>query len=266
MTEYRSEEIIAATRYMMELNRTNIPELRGVNFVGKLDLEDIHYMGHSFGGASVLYAALKNSANNNNDSSFKIRSIVTHDVMADWIPDSTRLSLFDGERLKDSKTNHTYWTKTMTTTMSDSHHKGRGKQSSSFHPSSSIHNFDLFLLFSHQWESNNWGGVEVLQDMYKRNVFGRQRRIGKNNDNDGQQQQLSLSRVEVVDSAHHIEFSDLCMITPTWLARMVNLTGAESPLKTAKDIHTRTLNFLMEVRGQERTSAILSNNNNHQTK
>ena len=280
MTEYRSQEILATTRYLVGLNQTNLPELEstGVSFVGRLDPNDVHFMGHSFGGASVLHAAFQSAkavaeAIDHGDSTSSEqrpilplvpKSIVAHDPVSDWMPDHTRWSLFDLERLKDSNTNHTYFTK--------------GQPSPSLSPSLSlspspllpsissvsIHNFDLFLLFSHQWGMLNWGGIKSLQDMEHRRVLGRTRTskthgMGDNggstssssSSNLAREQTLSLSKVEILDSAHHIEFSDICMITPTWLARAVNMTGVQNPIETAKDIHTKTLNFFMQVRGQE---------------
>jgi hypothetical protein len=217
MTEYRSEEFLAATEHVIDLNRHNLPELEdaGVSFVGKLDTDEIHYMGHSFGGATSFHAARKAGKR-------RPSSVIAHEPASEWIPDATRGSLFDAKRLKGSNTNYTFWTSDST----DGH-------------SSSVHDFDLLVLFSHEWERKQWGGVEVLQDMQQRGMFGRK--------------QGGISRVEVVDSAHHIEFSDMAMLTPTWLARGVGMTGEKSPLESAKDIHMRTLNFLKEVRGQEGT-------------
>lgn len=272
MTEYRADEIIAATLYMSEvLNRTHTPELqsKGVSFRGRLDADAVHFMGHSFGGVSVLHAAHKIAAmkaaaaagsatTEMKTKSFLLprpRSVVAHDPASDWIPDSTRRSLFDVERLKDSTANHTYWTRTEAATTAATNvgnYEEEGQQSQQPRPpiaSFSIHDFDLFLLFSHEWGHRNWGGISVLQDMHQRQVFGRTT-SKKSNNNGGKNELVSVSRVDILDSAHHIEFSDLCMITPTWLARSVGMTGTKSPLETAKDIHTRTLNFLMEVQGQ----------------
>ena len=273
MTEYRAEEIIAAALYMSEvLNRTDIPALQsnGVSFHRRLDADNVHFIGHSFGGASVLRAAHKiaamqaaaaagSAAADTVMASFlppRPRSVVAHDPASDWLPESTRQSLFDVERLADSTANHTYWTRTAAATTAamtignheeEEHPRQRPRPPTS---SFSIHDFDLFLLFSHEWRQQNWGGVDVLQDMYLRQVFGRSTRATPN-DAVGDTDLVSISRVNIADSAHHIEFSDLCMITPTWLARAVGMTGTNSPLETAKDIHTRTLKFLMEVQGQQ---------------
>jgi pimeloyl-ACP methyl ester carboxylesterase len=101
MTEYRSEEFLAAVRATIALNHNNIEELEryNVSFVGKLKVNEVHYMGHSFGGATSLHAARKRPPT----------SIIAHEPAAEWIPDGTRSSLFDQKRLAGSHINYTHW-------------------------------------------------------------------------------------------------------------------------------------------------------------
>jgi pimeloyl-ACP methyl ester carboxylesterase len=174
--------------------------------VGKLDVDEIHYMGHSFGGATSLHAARQRPPT----------SIIAHEPATEWIPDATRGSLFDLERLQKSPTNYTVWT-VNNTDLDDT--------------LPSVHDLDMLVLFSHEWDTKQWGGVDVLKDLQERGLFG-----------------SGASRVQVIDGAHHSEFSDTCMLTPTWLARGVGITGSRSPLDTAQEIHALTLDFLHAVR------------------
>ncbi|KAL3931269.1 MAG: hypothetical protein SGARI_004251 [Bacillariaceae sp.] len=102
MTAYRAQELLSVVKSILDLNERNIPELErtGLDFRNTIDANDIHYMGHSFGGASALHAAEQRPP----------KSVLAYDPVTDWMPKESRLSLFDMERLKDSKTNHTYWT------------------------------------------------------------------------------------------------------------------------------------------------------------
>jgi hypothetical protein len=77
MTKYRSDEILGAVETMVSLNDKNIPELMavGLDFKGKLNTNEIHYMGHSFGGAAAFHAAHRRVPT----------SVIAHDVS---IPES----------------------------------------------------------------------------------------------------------------------------------------------------------------------------------
>lgn len=50
MTEYRAEEFLAVVKATLSLNTKNIEELasNNISFVGKLNTDELHYMGHSF--------------------------------------------------------------------------------------------------------------------------------------------------------------------------------------------------------------------------
>jgi hypothetical protein len=38
---------------------------------------------------------------------------------------------------------------------------------------------------------------------------------------------------KIIKEAHHNEFSDMCMLTPLWLARSTGVTGTRNPIDTA---------------------------------
>lgn len=48
----------------------------------------------------------------------------------------------------------------------------------------------------------------------------------------------------VIAAMKHNEFSDMCMLTPLWLARGVGVTGERNPIDTAREVHDRTRVFL----------------------
>lgn len=204
MTEYRSEEFLAAVRATIALSHNNIDELEryNVSFVGKLKVNEIHYMGHSFGGATSLHAARK----------LPPASIIAHEPAAEWIPDGTRASLFDQQRLAGSQGNFTFW-----------------QVHENDDLSISLHDIEMLILYSSEWQEKNWGGVDALSDMYARRQFGPPN---------------GSSRVAVIEGAHHNEFSDTCLLTPVWLARATGITGKRSPIETAEEIHSHTISFL----------------------
>jgi dienelactone hydrolase len=212
MTEYRAEELVAAVEGILRLDEETIPELalHNVSFVGKLNVDELHYMGHSFGGATSLHAARKGRPPT---------SIIAHEPASDWIPDATRASLFDLQRLEGSRVNSTRW---QVHNVTDDN------------LAVSVHDHEMLILFSHEWETKKWGGVDVLLDMHERGRFGP---AGS-----------GASQVAVIAGAHHSEFSDTCMLTPTWLARATGITGERNPLETALEIHQHTLSFLKALR------------------
>jgi pimeloyl-ACP methyl ester carboxylesterase len=215
MVAYRAQELLAVVDNVLKLNENNLPDLQsvGIDFRGLLNTNDIHYMGHSFGGATSLHAATQRPP----------RSVIAHDPVMDWMPQSSQSSFFDLNRLKESKTNHTYWT-------SKSHHDASDTNSPT---GLSLHDTtELLVLFSHEWYTKGWSGIDVMKDMADRKVFGRE---------------SGVSRFGIIDQAHHNEFSDASMLTPLWLAREVGLTGPRNPLDTAQEIHFETLHFLRAV-------------------
>jgi pimeloyl-ACP methyl ester carboxylesterase len=209
MVAYRAQELLAVVDSTLNLNDENLEELRavGLDFRGLLNVNEIHYMGHSFGGATSLHAATLRPPT----------SVIAHDPVTDWMPPASLSSFFDLNRLRESNLNHTYWTST----------KIPSDASTSLHDTT-----ELFVLFSDEWYRNGWAGIDIVKDMHDRKVFGR---TG------------GVSRVAIIDRAHHQEFSDACMITPLWLAREIGLTGPRNPLDTAREIHLETLDFLRSM-------------------
>jgi len=213
MTEYRSEEVLHALDAMIQLNEQNIQELEdvGLSFVGKLDTEEIHLMGHSFGGATALHAARKRQP----------ASIIAHEPATEWIPDGTRGSIFDLDRLHGSSAKvPSYVSKTPIPDALNT----------------SVHDMEMLVLFSGEWETKDTGGVEIFKDLCERGLMG---------------PKGGISKVKVIPGAFHQEFSDTCMLTPVWLARASNLTGSRNPLDTAREIHEATLEFLNSFRERQ---------------
>ncbi|KAG7357102.1 platelet-activating factor acetylhydrolase domain containing protein [Nitzschia inconspicua] len=225
MTAYRAQELLAVVEGVLRLNYETLPELEesGLDFRNQLNSADIHYMGHSFGGATALHAAKYRPP----------RSVLAHDPASDWLPTESRLSLFDVGRMKESTVNHTYWTRGGTVAVSAMETEDNDEIEKSV--TLSLHDTtELLLLFSEEWYSKKWSGSDVLKDMHDRKVLGP---VG------------GKSHFGVIHGAFHQEFSDACMLTPLWIAREVGLTGLRNPLDTAKEIHVETSSFLRGLQG-----------------
>ena len=136
-------------------------------------------MGHSFGGCTALAAAAQ--------SPDLITNVVAHDPAVNWMPDEARWSLFPSERgdRDEEKKDIPHFD---------------GSEGSSSKPT--IHNVNMLFLYSDEFASKKWGHYEQVRSMHER-------------------QELSsrTSEVGVITKSHHTEFSDTCMLTPTWLAR-----------------------------------------------
>ena len=228
MTEYRSNEFVNMVDAVLDLNKRNIPELEiiDISFVNKFNLDSIHYMGHSFGGATVFHAARQR----------RPTSVIAHEPVSDWIPDATRSSLFDWKKVNSSSS---IANSTPSTTTSWEYLATNGTDNYNV----SLHDdIDMLVLFSEEWERLGWGGVDVLQELNVRGIFGR---------NGGP------SAVQVIRDAHHQEFSDVCMLTPLWLGKTTNLTNpTRNPIITAKEISDTTLSFLIDVEKKQKKGTV----------
>lgn len=226
MTEYRTKEFIATVQAVKDLNSANLPMLEQMNisFVNRLDSNEIHYMGHSFGGVTALHAAHVSDSNGLPQPT----SVLAYEPALGWLPKPSLASILDPQRLEGKaevvEVSSASWVDPSYDPSADPH--------------SPLHEQNLLILFSHEWKKKNWGASDAFMDMQARGTFG---------DSRGNK----VARVAVIDSAHHNEFSDISMLTPTWLARVSGITGQKSPIETAQDIHNMTLAFLLEV--QERT-------------
>ncbi|CAJ1950558.1 unnamed protein product [Cylindrotheca closterium] len=214
MVEFRSQELLAAVNAMKAINEQNIPALEslGIDFVGKLNVDEIHYMGHSFGAATALYAGLQQ----------RPTSILAHDPVSGWLPDQVRYTLYDLARVERAAANYSYyWV------------DDEELEKSAEYLGPSIHDIPTLILFSHEWHSQDWEGAQLLMDMSARNLLGNG---------------STKFQVQVIDGATHNEFSDTSMMTPTWLARATGLTGERPPMDTAWDVRKATWEFLKDLR------------------
>ena len=77
-----------------------------------------------------------------------------------------------------------------------------------------------------------WGESHILEEMHQKGRLGPKQ---------------GVATFAVIEAAHHQEFSDMCMITPLWLARGTGVTGTRNPLDTARDIEEQTWKFVDAV-------------------
>lgn len=209
-TNHRAVEMLASTFALQKLNDRNIIELNGVSFVNRLKTTEVHFMGHSFGGATALTAAFRRP--------HLVSSIISHEPASDWMPDDARRALFPTNALVDCP--HVY-------------DGGTGGLAPDVKQTpATIKDFHVLILFSSEWYEKNWGRSDVIHWMHTH----------------GKLCQQCTTEVNVIWNAHHNEFSDSCLMTPIWLARQVGLTGKRNPLETAEEISNRTLNFLEQRR------------------
>eukprot|EP00797_Seminavis_robusta_P023670 Sro390_g132960.2 (483) ;mRNA; r:58774-60222 len=230
-TEWRARELVGATKTILTLNnnddnnsidqaalwRTDAPHSLIQSFEGRIDKDRIFFMGHSFGGATALTAAFRQP-----DLLERGGGVIAHEPAVDWVPDGPRRSLLPEDRLQGLAHNYTGgvagWE--FETTGGDD-------------ASLSLHSLNLLFLFSGQWRELNWGESHILEEMFAKGRLGTP--------------DQGVVDFGVIDQANHNEFSDMCMITPLWLARGSGVTGARNPLETAHEIEKRTWKFISSV-------------------
>lgn len=90
-TDHRAKEMLAASLALKRLNVENVGwlEERGVSFVGRLQTDQHHFVGHSFGGVTALAAGLRRPD--------LATSIVAHEPALDWAPDDVRRAVLPQE-------------------------------------------------------------------------------------------------------------------------------------------------------------------------
>jgi dienelactone hydrolase len=218
-TDFRAQEIVAATEALHKLDRQDSPVLMetsgGLSFLSRLAIGETVFMGHSFGGATALTAAMRRPD--------LVQSIVAHDPAVDWMPDDARRSLFPKDRLVGLENGFSGGTGGF----------GICENHDVCHSSNaSLHDKDMLLLFSNEWYNKDLAGSQALASMH---VL---RRVGVSS---------GVSLVGFVDRSHHTDFSDTNMLNPLWLSRAVGLTGKRNPCDTAKEIRERTQAFLDTV-------------------
>lgn len=226
-THERAVEMIAAFESLKILHEESIL-VGGVSFQGKLNVSNVVFLGHSFGGATALTAAAYRP-----DITL---AVVAHEPATDWMPDYVRrVLLMNDTRRKGSSLPYTGGTGGFTT-----HADIKQNDHTTIHSTHAelLHNdVHMLVLFSDQWAKLGWGGFPILKCMHDRAQFGP----------DGK------SRVEVVHQMKHQEFSDTCALTPLWLGRITGATGERNPLDTLDDVMHRTLDFLSTVRTNKKS-------------
>lgn len=212
--EWRVQELLAATQALHRWNQSDIhedlPFTAALSLKGRLDLKNLTWAGHSFGGATVLTAAHRHPE--------LVATVIAHEPAIDWAHPSSIASLFAKQRVADLALANMY-----NTTLFGDH-----SDDDSLHQGA-----DILLLFSHEWVRNQWAMIPLIREMQKKQRLGSDK---------------TLVAFDYVPEMHHNEFSDTAMLTPLWLARSVGLTGKRNPIDTARDVAQRTLDFLNQSR------------------
>jgi platelet-activating factor acetylhydrolase len=183
-TDHRATEFISAVEAFLQLNDQDNNDLSqaGIALRNRLDKEQCTFMGHSFGGATALVAA--------NRRTDLVKRVIAHEPAIDWMTDDARRSLFAEYVIKD---------------LSHSYVGGTGGYETSHDEEDgpSVHDLDLLLLYSNEWVDKRWGESHIVADVFRSGRLG---------------QRGGASRFEMIQDSHHMEFSDVSLITPPWLA------------------------------------------------
>ena len=243
--DHRSAELLAVTKAIVKLNAKNIPELEEIGISFQKRIQNIAVGGHSFGGATAVTTATRNPE--------LFSCVFAHDPALDWMPDDARKSMFDKDRFIGSHSRYSGGTggyeNIITSVKNDEDEdddddgekekkEDNGSETKNtlnkmLHNSSSIHDIDLFFLYSHEWKKKGWGGITYINDLLIRGQLGPKVK--------------NKSVCGFVHNANHSEFSDSCMKTPLWLARATGMTGCRNPHETSEEIADRTLDFFHQV-------------------
>ena len=193
-TDIRVSEVLAATEAVIRMNQeqetwnecddddNKLLTNAGISFVGRMELDHITAMGHSFGGVTAITAAKRRPG--------LYKAVVAHEPAIGWLPDDARRSFFAKSKLNNLELEHTI--------------KGLFEEVDPIYESvddPTAHDVDTLLLFSHEWREKGYGRSHLIEEMYKH------RRLGP---------QGGVAHFSYIDGAHHNEFSDTCMLTPLW--------------------------------------------------
>ena len=213
-TEVRVQELVAATQAIQRWNQQDIhadlPGATNLSLKGRLDVKHLTWMGHSFGGATVLSAAYRHPD--------MVQTVIAHDPAIDWANTSAMSSLFAHSRITNLTKASIYKAEIL----------GEPRKDDSIHRSA-----NTLLLFSEDWVRKEWALTPLIQEMQEHKLLGSNE---------------TLFTYDFVPGMYHNEFSDTNMLTPTWLGRAVGMTGARNPIHTAKEAAEKTTSFLQQIR------------------
>ena len=211
--DHRTREFLAATEAFLQLNDGDNLELvkAGISLRGRLD-QNVTFMGHSFGGATALSASARRPD--------MVHQVVAHEPAVDWMTDDARQSLFAKSVMMGLT--HSYSGGTA----------GYTKESDG-EDNLAIHKLDLLIMYSYEWQVKKWGEAHVVEELFMQGRLGRQG---------------GSSHFQVIKESFHMEFSDVAMLTPTWLARATGQVGKRDPVDSAAEIERHTMSWLSRVR------------------
>lgn len=226
-TDWRVRELLGAADAFLALNKQSVNPMISKyetlpNLQNRIQVDSVFLMGHSYGGATALTAAHRRP-----DLLGERGGIIAHEPAVDWMPDDARRSLLPVDKLDGLSSAHTFTGGTGGFESDDSDLNSG---------SSSIHDRHLLLLYSNEWRQLAWGESHILEEMHQKG------RLGPTE---------GVVEYGVIQEANHNEFSDMCMMTPLWLARGVGVAGNRHPLETAREIEKRTWNFVSSVLGRD---------------
>ncbi|KAL7561126.1 hypothetical protein ACA910_009181 [Epithemia clementina (nom. ined.)] len=165
-TDVRVREVLAATEAVLRLDEAEdawnechdsgnelLANIIGLSFVGRLEVNHITAMGHSFGGATAITAAKRRPD--------LYHAVVAHEPAIGWIPDDARRSLF-----AKSKTNGLELAHTAEGLFDEEDHIYRTEDDPT------VHDIDSLFLFSHEWWEKDYARCHLLGEMHKAGRLG----------------------------------------------------------------------------------------------
>jgi len=182
-TNVRAHEVVRATEAVLDMNQKDTPELidAGVSFQGRLLVDHVTVMGHSFGGVTAFTAAHRRPD--------LFQALVAHEPATNWMTDEARRAFFAKNRLEGLNLDDEMYSRFLDGENEDI-------QEDDFFPE-----LDYLILFSHEWREKKWGRCDIFEKMHEGGRLGPK---------DG------VSHFSFIGEAHHNEFSDTCMLTPMW--------------------------------------------------